>query len=220
MKILLLCDDRWHPGETVRRGLDFLAEQGHTVDVVMDAKDIVTPALLRENDVTIIAKGNSLNGGNYEAVWFEEGVTYTGPAEYKSYVEEGGAVLVLHAGATFQPAECPGMTDFLGARFITHPRQCPVEFHVKDPRHPVMEGISDFTFPQDEHYQMEVLSKELDIFAETSSAAGTFPAGFSRKMGKGRLCILTPGHNAFAIDHPEYQKVILNALHWLTGKIG
>ncbi len=216
MNILLLCDDYWHPGETVRYGLRFLTEQGHTVDTVMDAKDIVTPELLREHDVTIIAKGNALNGANHEAPWFEEGVTYVGPEGYKQYVEEGGAVLVLHAGATFRPEQCPAMGDFLGARFITHPRQCPVEFHVKNAGHPIMAGITDFTFPQDEHYQMEVLSEELEVFAETSSAAGTFPAGLARELGAGRLCILTPGHNAFAISYPAYQKVISNALRWLT----
>jgi len=216
MKILLLCDDLWHPGETVQYGLRWLTEQGNTVHAVMDAKDIVTPELLREHDVTVIAKGNALNGANHEAPWFEEGVTYVGPEGYKRYTEEGGGVLILHAGATFQPEECPAMTEFIGVRFVTHPRQCPVEFHVKDAAHPIMEGVSDFTFPQDEHYQIEVRSDKLEIFAETSSAAGRFPAGLCRKLGNGRLCVLTPGHNAFVLSHPAYQKVIGNALRWLT----
>ncbi len=218
MKILLLCDDQWHPGETVVRGLRFLCEAGHTVDTVMDAKDIVDEELLRTNDAVIIAKGNALTSGNYTAPWFEDGVTCIGPEEYRKYVEEGGSVLALHAGTTFQPDTCPGMTDFLGVRFVTHPRQCPVRFHVTDASHPIMAGVEDFTFPQDEHYQLEVLGGDLEAFAETSSAAGTFPAGLTRTMGKGKLCILTPGHNAFTLQCPGYRKVVLNALSWLGEK--
>ena len=218
MKSLLRCDDLWHPGETVRFGLKFLEEQGHTIDTVMDAKDIVTPELLREYDAVIIAKGNSLNGANAKAPWFEDGITWVDPNGYKNYVEEGGAVLVMHAGTTAH--NCPAMSDFLGVRFITHPPQCPVDFQVKNPEHPIMQGIADFTFPQDEHYQLEVLSDELELFAETASAAGTYPAGLTRTYGEGRLCILTPGHNAFAINFPEYQKVIVNALRWVTKEIG
>lgn len=50
MNILLICDDLWHPGETIRFGLNFLTEQDHTLQTVMDAKDIVTPELLRQFD--------------------------------------------------------------------------------------------------------------------------------------------------------------------------
>ena len=32
MKILILCDDKWHPAEVVERGLAFLAEEGHALD--------------------------------------------------------------------------------------------------------------------------------------------------------------------------------------------
>ncbi len=48
-----------------------------------------------------------------------------------------------------------------------------------------MQGVADFTFPQDEHYQLEVLSDELELFAETASAAGTYPAGLTRTYGEG-----------------------------------
>lgn len=216
MKVLLICDDLWHPGETVRYGLNFLTEKGHVLDVVMDAKDIVTLQLLREYDAVIIAKGNALNGANAQAPWFEEGITYVDPNGYKKYVEEGGAILVMHAGATYTSERCPSMSAFLGTRFITHPPQCPVEFKVANANHLIMEDIHNFTFPQDEHYQIEILDERLEVFAQTSSPAGTFPAGLSREYGNGRLCILTPGHNAFAINYPEYQKVLLNALDWIT----
>ena len=72
MKILILCDDKWHPAEVVERGLAFLAEEGHALDFVRDAKDILTPAFLGRYPVVINAKGNALTGAN-DAPWFEEG---------------------------------------------------------------------------------------------------------------------------------------------------
>ena len=219
MKVLLLCDDLWHPGETVQYGLNFLVDKGYTLDTVMDAKDIVTPELLRSYDAIIIAKGNALTGANSTAPWFEDGITFVPPEGYKQYVEAGGAVIAMHSGVTYSPERCPGMSDFLGTCFKGHPPQCPVKFRVTTPTHPIMKGIENFTFPQDEHYQIDILCDDAEVIFETVSEAGTFPAGIVRQIGKGRLCILTPGHNAFAINYPAYQKVILNALDWVTGKI-
>ena len=218
MKVLLLCDDLWHPGETVRYGLQFLVDRGIALDTVMDAKDIVTPELLRAYDAVIIAKGNALNGANSSAPWFEEGITYVSPEGYRAYVEEGGAILALHAGVTYSPERCPGMSSLLGTRFNGHPPQCPVEFRVTDPAHPVMRGIQGFTFRQDEHYRLEVLAGDAEVFCETASSAGVFPAGVARQIGQGRVCVRTPGHHAFALNEPGYQPVIINALEWVTGK--
>lgn len=216
MNILLICDDLWHPGETIRFGLNFLTEQDYTLQTVMDAKDIVTPELLRQFDGVIIAKGDCLNAANHQAPWFEEGITLVSPQGYAQYVQEGGAILFLHAGITFRKERCPAMADFQGVQFKGHPPQCPVRFHVADPAHPIMQGVEDFTLPQDEHYALEVLADDLEVFAQTSSDAGSYPAGMCRQLGQGRICLLTPGHNAFAISFPAYQKVILNALRWMA----
>lgn len=220
MKLLLIADDLWHPGEVVRRGLRFLDAKGYEIDWIMDAKDIVTPQLLKEYDAVIIAKANALIGSNAAAPWFEPGITYVSPEGYKQYVEEGGAVLIFHAGAAFNKNDCLPMCEFIGTSFITHPPQSKVDFKVTKPEHPIMKGVCDFSFPQDEHYQLEFLTDSFDIFAHTESAAGGVqPAGMTRTYGDGRLCVLTPGHNAFAIDVPGYQQVIINALDWITKKI-
>ena len=96
MKILILCDDKWHPAEVVERGLAFLAEEGHALDFVRDAKDILTPAFLGRYPVVINAKGNALTGAN-DAPWFEEGVTEAGPEELCALLERSG--LPLYATA-------------------------------------------------------------------------------------------------------------------------
>ena len=42
MKVLVLCDDIWHPGEVVKRGLAPLADEGFALDFVSSPKDILT----------------------------------------------------------------------------------------------------------------------------------------------------------------------------------
>lgn len=64
MKILVLCDDKWHPAEVVEKGMAFLTEEGFELDFVKDAKDILTPEMLRRYPLIVNAKGNVLNCGN------------------------------------------------------------------------------------------------------------------------------------------------------------
>lgn len=213
MKLLLIADDYWHPAEVLTRGLAFLRENGHTLDVVMDAKDIVTADMLRAYDTVIIAKGNALVNGNQHA-WFDDGVTLVGPSGYREYVENGGSLLALHAGISFTREDCPEMTDFLGAAFLMHPKQCPVEIRLTLPGHPVCEGVSDFRIRQDEHYFIERTEGEGAVFAESVSAHGVQPAGIARTLGKGRLCLLTPGHNMYVYQNPMFQRLLLNAVEW------
>ena len=46
--VLVICDDVWHPGEVIMRGLKGVGEGKITFDFVMDAKDILTPEIRME----------------------------------------------------------------------------------------------------------------------------------------------------------------------------
>lgn len=41
--------------------------------------------------------------------------------------------------------------------------------------------------------------------------------GWWREEGDGRVCVLTPGHNAEVWVHPEFQTLLRNALLWCAG---
>ena len=213
MNLLLISGDYWHPSEVLSRGLSFLTENGHTVDEVSDAKDIVTYDLLKKYDAVIIAKGNHIHAGNQNA-WFEEGLALLSPDGYQKYVEEGGSLIALHAGISFTKDDCPAMTDFIGASFIMHPKQCPVNIRITLPEHPITEGVSDFAILRDEHYFIERTETEGIVFAESVSAHGTQPAGIMRTIGKGRMCLLTPGHNMLVYETPGFRKLLLNIIDW------
>ena len=217
MKILILCDDKWHPAEVVERGLAFLAEEGHALDFVRDAKDILTPAFLGRYPVVINAKGNALTGAN-DAPWFEEGVTEAGPEELREYVEAGGGFLSLHAGNSFKAEENKAYTDFVGNSFVKHPPRCTVRVTV-DRTHPVTEGVHDFEI-RDEHYELEHLAADiLPLLSTVSESGGKQTGGYVRSIGKGRLCVLTPGHILSVWENEEYRKLVRNAVFWCAGGV-
>jgi len=104
------------------------------------------------------------------------------------------------------------MRGILGGAFIGHPKQCPVTVAPKD-GHPLTAGVTAFTLT-DEHYQMVLDDQEADLFLTSTSEHGTQPAGWTRFEGKGRVCVLTPGHNLEVWLDPSFQTLLDNCLHW------
>ncbi|MBR3928310.1 MAG: ThuA domain-containing protein [Clostridia bacterium] len=213
MKILLIADDYWHSSEMLLRGMAFLKDMDYEIDLVTDAKDIVTYELLKKYDEVIIAKGNSITASNSQA-WFDEGTTVLPPSGYWKYVKEGGSLFILHAGASFRKADCPEMTDLFGVSFIEHPKQCPVEVKIALSEHPIARGLEEFTLPQDEHYFIERTEQEGDVVLTGTSHAGTQPACIARAVGKGRVCVLTPGHNILVFENEGFKKALISCIEW------
>jgi type 1 glutamine amidotransferase len=83
--------------------------------------------------------------------------------------------------------------------------------------HPIVRGLEDFTI-RDEHYALECLpGGQEELFRTTSETGGDQIGGYVREIGKGRLCVLTPGHIFAVWEHPSYQRIVLNALQWCAG---
>ena len=218
MKILFLCGDKWHPAEVLIRGLSDLAPGEIEFDFVEDAKDILTPELLKDYPVIINAKCDQLTAAN-DAGWFDEGVTEVMPADLKAYVEAGGGFIALHSGNSFFREGNQDYIGFVGNYFVRHPARCPVTVTpIGD--HPIIRGIEPFTV-RDEHYQIEVIAKDADIFLEsTSETGGRQVAGYTRLIGDGRLCVLTPGHILGVFQDESFRKILKNAIHWVSESRG
>lgn len=160
--VLVICDDVWHPGEVVMRGLKGVGEGEITFDFVMDAKDILTPSMLKNYDVIMNCKTDNLTGAN-TAPWFEDGVTEVGVEEFEAYVKAGGGFLSVHAGNTYTENRCPKYAKFIGNCFVTHPPRCEIELQVTK-EHPIAAGIENFKI-RDEHYQLDHIAPDADIFS-------------------------------------------------------
>ncbi|MDI9497274.1 MAG: ThuA domain-containing protein [Bacillota bacterium] len=218
MKILVICDDFWHPGEIVARGLKPLEEHGCELDVVMHARDLLYPAMLRDYDAIINAKSNVFSPAN-QAPWFDASVTAVMPNDFRSYIEEGHGFLALHAGNCYSRERQADMARLTGNSFLGHPPQCEVRMEPVG-EHPIMRNVRPFAV-RDEHYCIDVHARDIDLFMTSSSdtGAGTQMAGYTRSLGKGRFCCLTPGHNYSVYREPEFLNVLKNALDWCVGRI-
>lgn len=218
MKVLVICDDFWHPGEIIARGLKPLEKKGYELDVVMHVRDMLTNEMIREYDVIVNAKSNVFSPAN-KAPWFEEGLTAVMPNDFRAYIEEGHGFIALHAGNCFSRKSQADMASITGNDFIGHPPQCDITMEAVG-NHPIMKGVNTFVV-RDEHYRIDVHADDIDLFmtSTSDSEAGTQKAGYTREIGKGRFCCLTPGHNCAVLLHPEFQKLMQNALDWCAHKI-
>ena len=216
-KILVLCDDMWHPAEVIERGLRDLNGSFAEFDFVRDAKDILTPEFIKEYPLIINCKSHNLTSGN-SAEWFEEGVTEVGPREFEDYVRNGGGLLSVHAGNTYDDRFSPDYAELIGNKFVTHPARCEVTVYpVKE--NPVTKGVSSFNV-RDEHYQNELTAQDVEVFLESKSETGGVQiAGYTKYLGEGRICVLTPGHILSVWQHPMFKRLLVNAIEWCTGEI-
>ena len=207
IKILVLCDDNWHPGEVICRGLEDWKDS-YAFDFVFDAKDILTKEMLAQYPVVMNCKSDCLTNGN-DAPWFEEGVTEVGPKELEEYVRDGGTLLSVHAANVSNQA----YGELVGNRFVSHPPRCEVTLKFEG-QHVIGEGMEDFTV-RDEHYQIEMLAPDADIFLYSESlTGGRQVAGYTRVLGKGKICVLTPGHILAVWKNENFRRLLDRSLQW------
>ncbi len=210
--VLVLCDDHWHPAEVIELGIAPLSSKYH-LTIIKAAKDILTPERIAKYPIIINCKMNVINAANTNP-WFDENVTEVGPKELEEYVRNGGGFLSVHAGNTSK-AEEP-YTEFVGNYFIGHPPRCTVEVKMTAD-HSITNGVKDFEI-RDEHYNIAVVAEDAEIFCKTCSATGGEQVGgYTRSIGKGRLCVLTPGHNLDVWYNENFQKLLTNAIEWCVG---
>jgi len=214
MKVLVICDDFWHPGEIISRGLKPLEKKGYELDVVMYVRDMLTKEMIREYDVIVNAKSNVFGPAN-KTPWFDETLpTMVMPNDFREYIEEGHGFIALHAGNCYSRERCADMANLTGNDFKGHPAQCDVTCAPKGD-HPITKGVNPFV-ARDEHYMLDVFAEDAEVFltGTSDSVAGTQAAGYARRMSKGRFVCLSPGHNLHVLLNPEFQKLMANALDW------
>ena len=207
MRVLVLCDDYWHPGKVVCDGLAPLNGNGWQFDIVEDGAQW-SPAMMAEYSVVVFVKSNNITQENRDP-WVDDDVQEA----FRAWVAAGGGLLAIHSGTVYRDE--PVMRALLGGAFIEHPKQCPVTMEAVG-EHPLTAGVATFT-QTDEHYQMAFDAQDADLFLTSTSAHGTQPAGWTRTEGQGRVCVLTPGHNVEVWLDANYQALLYNCLHWCAG---
>ena len=205
MKILVLCDDYWHPARVPREGLGTLTAPEFTFNWIENSRDW-SSEIMTKYPVVILTKSDNVSATDRTS-W----MTDQAQAAFADYVQKGNGLLAIHSG-TAEYEQKPVLRSLLGGVFAHHPEQCPVTV---EPRagHPLSVGSAAFTL-KDEHYFMSLDDPQVDVFVTTRSQHGEQPGGWKRIEGSGRVAVLTPGHNLEVWLHPSFQTLMLNALHW------
>lgn len=203
-RVLVLCDDIWHPAATARCGLEALSDD-YSFEFAEDGV-AWSAGHMNAFPLTVLAKANIASSRN-EKPW----LTAEKATAFSEYVRRGNGLVAIHSG-TSRYENLPAMHALLGGAFVRHPDPCAVTLEpVK--LHPVANDVESFTV-RDEHYVMSPLATDADVFLQSRSAHGVQPAGWTRTEGEGRVCVLTPGHEVEVWLNPVFQKLLLNALRW------
>jgi uncharacterized protein len=205
MRVLVLCDDYYHPAKVVRDGLGSMEGGYFSFDFIENANDW-SAERMAEYPVVILSKSDSVSATDQHS-WMSEEIQ----AAFVEYVRQGKGLLAIHSG-TAGYKEKPALRSLLGGVFDQHPAQCPVTVE-PDLAHPLTSGSGSFTV-KDEHYFMLMDAGDVKVFMTSNSEHGQQPAGWTRTEGDGRVCVLTPGHNLEVWTQPAFQSIIKNALVW------
>jgi len=224
MRVLLICDDYWHPAQTAIDGVIPLEQKGYQFDVIKNANDF-SPDMLQKYPVVLICKMDEISQTD-KTPWKTSAVQKA----FIDYVENGGGLVAVHS-ATVNGKNTADMDKLIGCDFKGHPNNCPVTVQSVKP-HPVTEGVGIFC-ETDEHYRIEITAPDADILLASYSPAqgeeskyesepyfntpaAIYPAGYVRTQGKGRVCVLTSGHLTAVWLNPQFQKLLSNALKWCS----
>lgn len=147
---------------------------------------------------------------SYLDIWFED--VADGPAqELARYVEAGGGLLVLHSGICL--ARNPLLPPVIGGAFTEHPAQETVTFHPMAGG--LLSGIEPFA-AKEEPYRFTLAPEGNEIILSYVYHGEIWPAGWKRPWGKGRVCMLCPGHTPEIFDIPAYREMIARGFSWCS----
>ena len=225
MRVLLLCDEHYHPGQVAIDGTAPLKDKGYEFDIIKNGREFKSE-ILGSYQVVLLSNCDEATPEDRTS-WKTDEIQQA----FIDFVEKGGGLLVVHSGTV--PGENTGALDqLIGSKFVYHPNQTPVTVEPVKP-HPVTEGVGMFC-EMDEQYHLEILSDDVDILmagyapaqGDTekyeadpyhNAPAKICPSGYVRTQGNGRVCVLTPGHNLAVWLNPQFQRALDNGLQWCAG---
>ena len=222
---LLVISGGSHPYEESTPVLEeFLKAAGHTVTVTEDAGVLADASSMAGYDALVF---NTLRARDMTLTTQEQG-------GMKDYIGGGKGFVCIHiAGAV--PDSWPEYREITGGGWDLsesyHPPYGKFTVNVSAPDHPGVEAISDFE-TNDELYMGVEFEDGNDYFItgdaedgthtwrdeEVFMPGGTFPLGWTRGYGDGKVFVTLLGHDGLSFKTPEFQRMVLNGVDWVTNE--
>lgn len=238
---LLLVTGGFHPfRDTTPILTECLRDAGHTVRVTKAAKELSAPSLSkyhgiilntwRRNHPVELAESLRLSYPNGDA---NNDFSDTQRTNLREFVAEGGGLISLHISADSCP-NWPEMKRLTGGGYVTgiskHGPFGRFRVHVKNPKHPVAEGITDFDTDDELYLDMD-LQPDIDVFLSAYFEGEERPLGWSTIYGDGKVVNISLGHSGVSVGmqldghaktclcpsrpRSPFQQLILNAIEYV-----
>jgi len=146
-------------------------------------------------------------------------------ANLRNYLESGKGLVVLHhAIASYQ--DWPWWYEqVVGGRYILKGKGDPpstfkegLELFTKTVvKHPVTKGVPPMRI-WDEAYKGMWISPKVQVLVRTNHPASDGPVAWISPYRKARVVYIQLGHGPEAHNHPDYQRLVRNAVLWVAGR--
>jgi len=209
-RILMILGGTWHDFDGFTAAMTPVLEKaGHTLDATYDL-DALTQI---EGHYDLVVLNTCIGQANRDS-----GPTVPGPTDAQteslaSWVQDGGGLLAVHA-ATVAGQASPALRALMGGVFVEHPPQFTFTIYPMYEEHPITAGIDAFTV-HDEFY-IQKYDDTITIHAIALDRGVAHPMVWSRSEGQGRVAYIAMGHGPEVWELEPYQRMMLQAIEWLT----
>jgi type 1 glutamine amidotransferase len=223
---LLVITGGMHPYEESTPILEeFLKGAGHKVTVTEDASVLADTGRMGEYDALVF---------NTRRVR-DKAMTKAEQAGMTNFIKNGKGFVCIHISGSASE-DWPEYYDITGGGWIEgrsfHPPYGKFTVNVKNPNNPGAKGVSDFETNDELYMGTEYRAESNDVYITGTSedgvhvfagrtmymAGGTYPLGWTRRFGSGRVFVTLLGHNGLSFKTPEFQQIVLNGVSWATSK--
>lgn len=195
IKLFCIADDEYHPSAPIVGALKQIVPHSSEIFEASEG-ELRKPEF--EPELMVIAKMNVCSRTD-RTPW----TTPEFDDWLKANIENGGRLLVLHAGLARYPKESI-IRQLAGGEFITHP--APLQVRYESSRH-------SFEV-HDEHYIVEI-DPDVEVFLTSQSEANSQPAGWRKRVKQGKIVALTPTHFDENWKNETWQKIMKEEIEWL-----
>ncbi|GAB3225379.1 ThuA domain-containing protein [Spirosoma arcticum] len=178
-----------------------LFKQGVNLTYTTDLNDLNADNLANYDGLVIYANHDSLSPAQEQAM--------------RGFVEGGKGLIPLHsASGCFKNSAW--YINAIGGQFKSHGTGS-FTTAIVDKKHPVTQGLDEFTTSWDETYVHQNLNHDMTVLTTRAEGSRVEPYTWVRNQGKGRVFYTAYGHNDSTWTNPGFQKLVNNGVLWAIG---